>query len=102
MQFNEMVARMSRDKRLDGYDSQKLTSLFSETLRPLAREAQRTVLKDLKCRFKEQQISLASGERAVNLPDDFMVMEEARYRLSTDSDNVEGQLIEIKDVSELF
>ncbi len=102
MQFNQLVARMSRDKRLDAYRSQNLEHLYSEALWPLVREAQRTVLKDTKCRLKEQQFTLTAGDRDANLPDDFLVLEEARYRLSTDDSTVEGSVVQIVDASELF
>lgn len=102
MQPSEIIARMSRDPRLDAFRAENKEHLFKEYLWKILHEAELIVSKDLKIPVAEQDITLSSATRAVNLPDDFLSMVEARYKISTADALLEGNIIDIVASSDLL
>jgi len=101
LQANELIARMSTDPRLDAFLAENREKLFKEFLWRLIHEAEMDTLKDLKCRIKEQDITLVQNTRAINLPNDYLLLDSARYKTSSDDVLLEGLNVEIVDQSEL-
>ena len=90
MQPSEMIARMSRDKKLDAFHADNKAHLFKEFLWTILHEAELDLLKDLKSRLKEQDVILAKDTRATNAPNDFLSPKEIRYKTSDDDVLFEG------------
>ena len=101
-QPDELIARLSRDKRLDAFNKENLEHLFPEFLWSLIEAAEKEVLVDTRARLKEQQLTLAKDTRAVNAPDDMIVIHDLRYRTSSDDALVEGIPIEIVPETDLL
>jgi len=94
-QPDEMIARMSRDPRLDAFNAKNKQHLFKEFLWKIQHEAEMEVLKDTKARVKEQDISLAKDARAVNLPNDLLILTNVRYKDSGSDALAEGLPVKI-------
>lgn len=101
-QSNEIIARMSRDPRLDAFNSKNKHHFMDKFLWEILHQAEIDVVKSTRCKIKEMQLTLAKGARAINLPDDFLEIDDLRYRLSSDSAEVEGYIVEVVDKSDLL
>jgi len=94
-QPNELISRMSRDPRLDAFNAKNKQHLFKEFLWKLMHEAEMDVLKDTLARVKEQDITLAKDARAVNLPNDLIILTNVRYKDSSSDALAEGLPVKI-------
>ena len=101
-QPNEFIGRMSRDQRLDAFNSKNKQALFKEFLWKVIHEAEMDVLKDTLAKVKEQDISLAKDARAVSLPNDLLILANARYKDSSSDVLAEGHQIKIVPEEDLL
>lgn len=99
---NEFTARMSRDARLNAFNAKHKHKIFKEFLWDILDRAQLAVSRDLKTPIKEQDISVAADDRAVNLPDDFLIGKSFRYKDSNSDAEAEGFPITIVDEMDLL
>ena len=60
------------------------------------------VLKDTRARVKEQDITLDKDARAVNLPNDLLILENVRYKDSSSDALAEGFEVEIVPQEDLL
>lgn len=101
-QPNEMIARMSRDPRLDAFNAKNKEYLFKEYLWKILHEAEMGVLKDTLARVKEQDITLAKDARAVSLPNDLVILANVRYKDSSSDALAEGLPVKIVPEEDLL
>jgi len=101
-QPNEFIARMSRDPRLDAFNAKNKQHLFKEYLWKIIHEAEMEVLKDTLARVKEQDINLAKDARAVNLPNDLLILDNVRYKDTSSDPLAEGLPVKIVPQEDLL
>lgn len=98
----ELIARMSRDRRLDAFNAKNKQHLFKEYLWKVLHEAEMEALKDTEARVKEQDITLAADARAISAPNDMMILCDIRYKDSASDALAEGFKVKIVDQKELL
>jgi hypothetical protein len=93
---------MSREAKLNAFNAKHAHKLFKEFLWEILDEAQLEVCIDLKTPIEEQSISISADDRAVNLPDDFLIGKSFRYKDSSSDAEAEGFPITIVDEMDLL
>jgi hypothetical protein len=87
--------RMSHDPKLDAFNSKFGRRLRDEYLRTVMREAEQQTLVDTKSKWKEVEVTVTVGERAINLESDFLIPIDMRWRDPNDDVKAEGYPMEI-------
>ncbi|MFQ5770049.1 MAG: hypothetical protein ACE5HX_05910 [bacterium] len=99
----ELIARISRDARLEFFNSRFRHKLERDFLWELLHQAEMQVSIDLKTPEREQNITLSKDARAVLLPNDFLFFsQKPRYKEASDDPLSEGIPITIRDAIELL
>jgi len=102
MQANELIARMARDRRLDAFRAENLEHLFDEFLWTVIHDAELELVRDLQSLVKEQDVTLASGARAINAPNDLLILTDIRYKDTNADALLEGNKVTIVNQDDLL
>ena len=93
----ELKDRMSHDDRLNAFSSKFGRKLRDEYLRHMAREADKQILIDTRCKIKRRKTIVTAGQRSINLDDDLLVPLSIRWKDPDDDALAEGIKVEIID-----
>ena len=102
MDMNVIISRLS--KSLDGFDQNVREELDDSYFFEVAKRAVMISVQELRVPFKEVDITMVVGERAINLPTDFMECPDEAYplRVSPSGATTEGDPIALVPDMQMF
>jgi len=102
MDMNVIISRLS--KSLDGFDQNVREELDDSYFFEVGKRAVMSLVQELRVPFKEVDITMVVGERAINLPTDFMECPDEAYplRVSPSGATTEGDPIALVPDIQMF
>jgi len=102
MDMSVIISRLS--KSLDGYDQNVREELDDSYFFEIGKRAVMSLVQELRIPYKEVDITMVTGERAINLPTDFMEFPDEAYplRIAPSGATTEGDPLALVPDTSMF
>lgn len=102
MDMSVIISRLA--KSLDGYDQNVREELDDSYFFEIGKRAVMSLVQELRVPYKEVDITMVTGERAINLPVDFMEFPDEAYplRIAPSGATTEGDPLALVPDTSMF